>query len=155
MQSAGSTLISHLREVAWNALYDAETIRLSISCCTELEWVSETELQGAIKKKFGPIKSTFPIVLTVSDVVQYESYTMRGSSEGGSFGFVKGEARFRLTDVAEGCELFYETEIKMGGKVAQIGSRLMSSALNKVINDFFTAFCAQIEERGGSPVDPE
>ncbi len=146
MELSGSTIVTHPREVVWNSLYDAETIRRSIAGCTDLEWVSDHELKGTIKKKFGPVKSTFPIHLTVSDVVEYESYTMQGSSKGGSFGYVNGAARFRLEDVDEGCKLFYEADIKMGGKVAQIGSRLMSSASKKVIKDFFTAFFAEIDE---------
>ena len=153
MELSGSTIVSHPREVVWRSLYDAETIRRSIAGCTELEWVSDHELKGTIKKKFGPIKSTFPIHLTVSDVVEHESYTMHGSSKGGSFGYVNGEAKFRLEDVDEGCELFYDASIKMGGKVAQIGSRLMSSASKKVIEDFFKAFFSEIDAQGGVQQD--
>ena len=145
MEISGSTIVTHPRHLVWQALYDAETIRRSIAGCSELEWVSDNELKGSIKKKFGPIKSTFPITLTVSDVVEYDSYTMEGSSKGGSFGYVNGEAKFRLEDVEQGCELFYDADIKMGGKVAQIGSRLMSSAAKKIINDFFKAFFAEID----------
>ncbi len=145
MEISGSTIVNHPPEVVWESLYDAETIRRSISGCVELEWVSETELKGIIKKKFGPVKSTFPIELSVSDVVKYESYTMHGASKGTSFGYVVGEANFRLEAVEEGTELFYVAEINMGGRVAQIGSRLMSSAAKKIVADFFAAFFAEID----------
>ncbi len=153
MELSGSTIVSHPREVVWRSLYDADTIRRSITGCTELEWISDNELKGTIKRKFGPIKSTFPIHLTVSDVQEYESYMMYGSSKGGSFGYVNGEAKFRLEDVDEGCELHYDANIKMGGKVAQIGSRLMSSASKKVIQDFFQSFFAEIDAQAGAEKD--
>ncbi len=154
MELSGSTIVPHPRTVVWDALYDADTIRRSISGCTELEWVSDSELKGVIKKKFGPIKSTFPIELTVSDVVQYESYTMRGASKGTSFGYVSGEVKFRLADAEEGCELFYDSNLAMGGKVAQIGSRLMSSAARKIVGDFFAAFFSAIEPKGATRGEP-
>ncbi len=155
MELSGSTVLSYPRRVVWQSLYDAETIRRSIAGCTELEWVSESELEGSIKKKFGPIKSTFPLNLSVSNVVEFESYTMSGSSKGSSFGYVNGEAKFRLADVDEGCELIYDAEIKMGGKVAQIGSRLMSSAARKIVGDFFDAFVAQIEAANEAQAEQE
>ena len=145
MELTGSTIVSHPPNVVWTSLYDADTIKNSISGCIELEWVSDHELKGIIKKKFGPIKSTFPLELSVCDVVEFESYTMRGSSRGSAFGYVNGEAKIRLEEIDEGCELFYEADIKMGGKIAQIGSRLMSSAAKKIVADFFKSFFEQIE----------
>ena len=155
MELSGSTIVPYPRDVVWQSLFDAETIRRSISGCIELDWISENELQGKIKKKFGPVKATFPINLSVSDVVQFESYTMQGSSKGGSFGYVNGEADFKLVDVDEGCELFYEAGVKMGGKLAQIGSRLMSSAAKKIVGDFFEAFFAEIESQNSPETDEE
>lgn len=145
MELSGSTIVTHPPNVVWNSLFDADSIKNSISGCIELEWVSESELKGIIKKKFGPVKSTFPLELAVCDVVESESYTMRGSSKGSAFGYVNGEAKIRLEEIDKGCELFYEADIKMGGKIAQIGSRLMGSASKKIIADFFEAFFEQIE----------
>lgn len=155
MELSGSTIVPYPRDVVWQSLFDAETIRRSISGCIELDWISESELQGKIKKKFGPIKATFPINLSVSDVEPFENYTMQGSSKGGSFGYVNGEAKFNLVDVDEGCELFYEAGVKMGGKLAQIGSRLMSSAAKKIVGDFFEALMAEIESQNSPETDQD
>ncbi len=157
MELSGSTIVAHPRPMIWDALYDAETIRRSISGCTELEWVSDSELKGEIKKKFGPIKSTFPIQLEVKDIVQYESYTMLGTSKASSFGYVNGEVQFRLVDIEDGCELFYDANISMGGKVAQIGSRLMNSAAKKIVGDFFATFFENlsVESKEGVSEEPD
>lgn len=150
MELSGSTVLAHSPSVVWGSLYDADTIKKSISGCVELEWVSDSELKGVIRKKFGPVKSTFPLVLSVCDVVEFESYTMRGSSKGSAFGYVDGEAKIRLEETGGGCELHYEADIRMGGKIAQIGSRLMSSASKKIVADFFEAFFEQIESENES-----
>lgn len=144
MQLEGNTIISHPRNLVWDSLYDADTIRRSISGCEELEWVSDNQLEGVIRKKFGPVKASFGIVLSVSEVVEYESYTMSGSSQGTSFGYVNGVAEFKLVDVDGGCELCYVADIKLGGKIAQIGSRLMGSASKKIVEEFFEKFSAEL-----------
>ena len=145
MEISGSSILPISRHEVWHSLYDEKIIKGAIKGCTDLEWTSDCELTGKIKTKFGPVKAAFDIDLQVSEPVEFESYKMTGTTKVGPIGYVSGLVKFRLEDAEnESCEIFYDAELSMGGKVAQIGSRLMHSAANKMIDDFFKAFVAGI-----------
>ncbi len=147
MEISGSRVLPVDRARVWQSLYDAELIRESMPGCESLEWVSDNELEGRITIKFGAIKARFQVRLTIADAVEQESYLMEASAKAGPLGFASSEARVRLEDVDEGCELHYDAQVKTGGKIAQIGSRLMGSMSTKLIDDFFNAFVEGMNNR--------
>ena len=142
MEISGSRVLPIDRAKVWRSLYDADLIRESMSGCESLQWVSDDELEGRITVKFGAIKAKFQVRMTIHDALEEESYRIEGSAKAGPLGFASSEARVRLEDADQGCELFYDAQIKTGGKIAQIGSRLMGSMSTKLIDDFFDAFVA-------------
>lgn len=142
MEISGSRVLPIDRAKVWRSLYDADLIRDSMPGCESLEWISDDELEGRITLKFGAIKAKFQVRMTIDDALERESYRIEGSAKAGALGFASSEALIRLEDTGEGCELFYDAQIKTGGKIAQIGSRLMGSMSTKLIDDFFDAFVA-------------
>ena len=91
--------------------------------------------------KVGPLNAIFKITMEICDPVEEEGYTMKGTSKAGALGFASGEADIRLQDLEDnGCELNYDAKIRVGGKIAQLGARLMGSVSKKFIDDFFIAF---------------
>ncbi len=142
MEISGSRVLPVERAKVWRSLYDADLIRESLSGCETLEWISDDELEGDITLKFGAIKAKFRIRMTISDAVEEEGYRIVGSAKAGVLGFASSEAKVRLEDVEQGCEIFYDAQVKTGGKIAQIGSRLMGSMSTKIIDEFFDAFVA-------------
>ena len=146
MDISGSRILPIERARVWQSLYDADLIRESMPGCESLDWVSENELEGRLTLKFGAIKPKFQIKMTIEDAVTEESYRIVGSAKAGPLGFASTEASVRLEDAEQGCELFYEAQVKTGGKIAQIGSRLMGSMSAKLIDEFFDAFVAGMTE---------
>ncbi len=140
MKIIGSRNLPVSRSITWSSLFDAELIRDSIKGCEKLEWKSDNELAGKISMKVGAIRAKFSFLLTITDIVDEESYTAEFKSKAGVLGFASGSADVKLSDIEEGCQMDYDAEIKIGGKFAQIGSRLMNSMARDKINDFFDAF---------------
>ncbi len=98
-----------------------------------------------VKQKVGPVKATFKGKVTLSDVAEGESYKITGEGSGGVAGFAKGGADVSLTDVEDGTELTYVAEAKVGGKIAQLGSRLIDGFARKMADSFFDNFRAEVE----------
>ena len=145
MEINGSRTLPESRAKVWKALHDADLLADSIAGCEALEWVSDNELKGRLNMKIGPVKTKFNIFMTISDSREECGYTLEGSAKAGALGFAGGEAKISLSDVDDGCELCYEAQVKTGGKIAQIGSRLMSSLSKKLVDDFFDAFVTGME----------
>ena len=145
MEINGSRILPASRAKVWKALHDADLLADSITGCEALEWVSDNGLKGRLNMKIGPVKTKFNIFLTISDSEEECGYTLEGSAKAGALGFAGGEAKISLSDADEGCELSYEAQLKTGGKIAQIGSRLMSSLSKKLVDDFFDAFVTRME----------
>ena len=145
MEINGTRTLPASRAKVWKALHDADLLADSITGCEALEWVSDNELKGRLNMKIGPVKAKFNIFLTISDSEEECGYTLEGSAKAGALGFAGGEAKISLSDAEEGCELSYEAQLKTGGKIAQIGSRLMSSLSKKLVDDFFDAFVTGME----------
>ncbi|MDE0309876.1 MAG: carbon monoxide dehydrogenase subunit G [Acidiferrobacterales bacterium] len=146
MEISGSRVLPVERARVWRSLHDADLIRDSLSGCESLQWISDDELEGVITLKFSAIKARMQIRMTISDAVEQEGYRITGSANARALGFAKAEATIRLEDVADGCELFYGAQVKIGGKIAQIGSRLMTGMSTKIIDEFFDAFVAGMSE---------
>ncbi|WP_212525353.1 carbon monoxide dehydrogenase subunit G [Actibacterium sp. MT2.3-13A] len=145
MELNGSRVIAADRATVWAKLNEAETLRACIPGCEELTGSPEEGFEAVVKQKVGPVKATFKGGVTLSDVVPGESYTIAGEGKGGVAGFAKGEAKVRLSDAEGGTELSYDVEAKVGGKIAQLGSRLIDGFARKMADQFFERFQEQVE----------
>lgn len=137
------------RMTVWAALNDAEVLKACIPGCEELTGSPEQGFAATVTQKVGPVKATFRGEVTLSDIVPGESYTISGEGKGGVAGFAKGAARVRLSDAEGGTALQYDVEAKVGGKIAQLGSRLVDSFAQKMADQFFERFQTRLES--GAP----
>jgi uncharacterized protein len=145
MEMSGTRVIAASRAEVWRHLNDAETLKAAIPGCTELTGSPSDGFEAVVKQKIGPVSATFKGKVTLSDVVEGASYTITGEGTGGIAGFAKGGAKVALVDVAEGTELTYTAEAKVGGKIAQLGSRLIDGFARKMADAFFENFQAAVE----------
>jgi len=145
MEMSGTRVIAADRATVWSKLNDAETLKTAIPGCTELSGSPADGFEATVKQKIGPVSATFKGKVTLSDVVEGESYTITGEGTGGVAGFAKGGAQVKLADVAEGTELTYLVDAKVGGKIAQLGSRLIDGFARKMADTFFENFKNAVE----------
>jgi carbon monoxide dehydrogenase subunit G len=125
----------------WEALNDPAVLKDSIPGCQSLEMKSPTEMAAVVVLKIGPIKATFQGEVTLKNLNPPNSYTIQGEGKGGIAGFAKGGADVRLAaDGADATILTYSAKADVGGKIAQLGSRLISSTSKKLAGQFFSAF---------------
>lgn len=145
MDLNGSRVIAADRATVWAHLNSADTLRACIPGCQELTGSPQEGFAAVVKQKVGPVSATFKGAVTLEDIVPLESYTLLGEGKGGVAGFAKGGAKVRLTDAIEGTELSYEVEAKVGGKLAQLGNRIIHGFAKKMTEAFFERFQAEIE----------
>jgi carbon monoxide dehydrogenase subunit G len=145
MDMNGTRVIKADRATVWAALNSAEVLQACIPGCEDLTGSPEEGFTATVKQKVGPVKATFTGTVTLSDVVAPERYHIAGEGKGGVAGFAKGGADVSLEEVAEGTELSYAVTAKVGGKIAQLGSRLIDSFAAKMADQFFEAFQAHVE----------
>ena len=143
MQMAGEYRIPAAREAVWRGLNDPEVLRQCIPGCESIEKVSDTEFTARVSLAVGPVKAKFNGRVTLADLVPPESYTIAGEGQGGVAGFGKGSAKVRL-EAAGATEtvLHYEAQSTVGGKLAQVGSRLVDATAKKLADEFFSRFAA-------------
>jgi carbon monoxide dehydrogenase subunit G len=136
----------------WAALNDAEVLKSSIPGCQSLEKKSDTELAATVVLKIGPIKATFLGAVTLSDLNPPHGYRISGEGKGGIAGFAKGGADVTLRpDGTDATVLRYAAKADVGGKIAQLGSRLIDSTAKKLAGEFFQSFAQKV---GAPPVPP-
>ncbi len=152
MEIKGEYRISADRQSVWDALNDPEVLRACIPGCDEIEKVSDTEFKAKVTLKIGPVKAHFTGAVTLSDLDPPNRYTISGEGQGGAVGFARGKATVELIAESDATLLRYVVEANVGGKLAQIGSRLIDSSARKLANEFFGAF---VEQVGGVEVAAE
>lgn len=131
----------------WEGLNDAEVLKSSIPGCQSLEKKSDKELAATVVLKIGPIKATFGGEVTLSNLKPPHSYTISGEGKGGIAGFAKGGADVVLTeDGPDVTILKYAAKADVGGKIAQLGSRLITSTSKKLAGEFFSTFSKQVSK---------
>lgn len=156
MNLSGEHHIPATRQAVWEALNDPEMLKACLPGCDDLEKTSDTDMTATITTKIGPVKATFSGAVTLSDLDPPNSYTLSGEGQGGAAGFASGAAKVSLSDGEDGgTVLNYTVEAKVGGKLAQIGSRLIDSVAKKLAAKFFDAFVEKMVERGESGGTPE
>jgi hypothetical protein len=144
MDMTGEYRIPASREEVWDALNDPETLKSCIAGCQELDKTSDTEFTARVKTKVGPVSATFTGKVQLSDIDPPNGYTISGEGTGGVAGFAKGGATVKLAEDGDATILTYEANATVGGKLAQIGSRLIDSTARKMANDFFGAFAVAV-----------
>jgi carbon monoxide dehydrogenase subunit G len=140
MTMQGEVVLPAGRERVWAALNDPEVLKACIPGCQELEKVSDTEFKATAKVSVGPVKATFKGGVQLTDLDPPNGYTIGGEGQGGVAGFAKGAARVRLEEVEEGTRLTYDVEAQVGGKIAQLGGRLINGVAKKYADEFFANF---------------
>ena len=140
MDMTGEVRIPATRQKVWQALNDPEVLKQAIPGCEEIEKLSDTEMTAKVTAKVGPVKARFGGKVTLSDLDPPNGYKITGEGNGGAAGFAKGGATVRLNDVDGGTMLSYTVEAHVGGKLAQIGSRLIDGTARKMADEFFTKF---------------
>jgi carbon monoxide dehydrogenase subunit G len=150
MDMTGEHLIKAPRAAVWAGLNDPEVLKQSIAGCDELTKTADNEFQAQVTAKVGPVKAKFGGKVTLSDLDPPNGYTISGEGSGGAAGFAKGGAKVHLEDAPEGTLLKYEVHAQIGGKLAQIGSRLIDGAARKMAEEFFGAFSATVEAKAAA-----
>ncbi len=155
MEMKGSRVIAADRDTVWKHLNTAETLEKCIPGCEELHGSPDEGFEAVVKQKVGPVKATFKGGVTLEDINAPESYRLVGEGKGGVAGFAKGAASVRLETVEDGTELFYDVDAKVGGKLAQLGNRIVSGFAKKMVDSFFERFEAVVEGRDPDAVPEE
>lgn len=145
MDLVGEYRILAGRGAVWAALNDADVLRRCIPGCEELEKVSEREMTATVVAKIGPVKATFKGAVTLENLNPPESYTIVGEGKGGVAGFAKGAADVSLAEDGAETVLSYTVKAQVGGKLAQLGSRLIVSTSRKMADEFFGKFKEIVE----------
>ena len=153
MDMTGEYNIPAPREKVWEALNNAEILKASVPGCESLEKVSDTEFTATVMAKVGPVRAKFNGRVELSDIDPPNGYTISGEGQGGAAGFGKGGAKVSLSQGEGGTVLRYEANASVGGKMAQIGSRVVEGVAKKMADDFFSAFVEQVSSR--SVTEPE
>src|SRR5437660_271350 len=140
MEMTGQQLIAVPQAEVWRALNDPETLKACIPGCESIEKTAENEYRIAMTAAVGPVKAKFSGKLVLSDLQPPNSYSLAFEGSGGAAGFGKGSAQVSLKAEGAGTRLTYSAKASVGGKLAQVGSRLIDGVARKMADDFFTAF---------------
>ena len=141
MEMLGQTTLNASQADVWAALNDPVILRQAIPGCETLDMTSETEFAASVVLKVGPIKAKFLGRVTLSDITPLEGYTITGQGQGGIAGFAEGGATVRLEALDSAhTVLHYDVQAKVGGKIAQLGARLIDSTAKKLAGQFFDRF---------------
>jgi hypothetical protein len=160
MDMTGERLIPAPRSVVWDALNDVDVLKVAIPGCQEITKHSDTELSAKVGLKIGPVSANFTGKVQLSDLDPPNGYTIGGEGNGGVAGFAKGGAKVRLADAeANATKLSYDVSAQVGGKIAQLGARLIDSTSKQLADQFFDRFSAEVVRRNApvaadAPVPP-
>jgi uncharacterized protein len=144
MEMQGERRIPAPRQVVWERLNDPETLKQCIPGCESVDKISDTEFTAKVRAKVGPVSARFSGKVTLSDLDPPSGYTISGEGTGGVAGFAKGGATVALSDKDGGTLLTYNVEAQIGGKLAQLGQRLINGAAKKVADEFFANFAKAV-----------
>lgn len=145
MTMSGEQQLSAPRVVVWAKLNDPEVLKVCIPGCESLERLAENEFQAVATNKIGPVKARFKGKVRLTDLDPPNGYKISGEGDGGIAGFAKGGATVTLTEKDGGTLLTYNVEAQIGGKLAQLGQRLINGAAKKLADEFFNKFAAAVK----------
>jgi uncharacterized protein len=144
MTMTGEVQLPASRETVWQKLNDPDTLKATIPGCESLEKISDTAFQAVAVTKIGPVKARWKGKVTLTDLNPPVSYKIVGEGEGGVAGFAKGAATVNLSDKDGGTLLTYNVDAQIGGKLAQLGQRLINGAAKKMADEFFQKFAGAV-----------
>jgi carbon monoxide dehydrogenase subunit G len=145
MTMSGEQQLTAARDKVWAALNDPAVLKACIPGCETLDVTGENEFSAVATNKIGPVKARFKGKVRLTDLDPPNSYKISGEGDGGIAGFAKGGATVSLSDKDGGTLLSYNVEAQIGGKLAQLGQRLVNGAAKKLADDFFTKFAAAVK----------
>ena len=145
MTMSGEVQLPATREAVWTKLNDPVVLKGCVPGCEQLDKVSDTEFQAIASIKVGPVKARWKGKVRLSDLDPPNGYKISGEGEGGVAGFAKGGATVGLADKDGGTLLSYNVEAQIGGKLAQLGQRLINGAAKKLADDFFANFAKAVQ----------
>ena len=151
MTMNGSVTLPAEREKVWEALNDPEVLKACIPGCQELTKTGDDGFAATAKVKIGPVSATFKGNVKLSDLDPPNGYTISGEGNGGIAGFAKGGAKVALADAEGGTKLDYDVEANVGGKIAQLGGRLINGVAKKYADEFFANFAKQLSGEAATP----
>ena len=149
MELKESKLINTDKATVWNALMSPDVLLKCIPGCKEMTGDPENGFEATVVQKVGPVKATFKGQVTLSDLILENSLKLKGEGKGGAAGFAKGEARVNMSEENGLTTLSYTVNAKVGGKLAQLGSRIIDGFAKKMADQFFENFKATVE---GDPI---
>jgi len=148
MEMASEQLLAVSKDKAWAALNDPEILKVSIPGCDAIDKIGENEYEVALTAAVGPVKARFKGKMRLADIAAPDSYSIQFEGQGGAAGHGKGSAKVSLEEVGPNeTKLSYTAQAQVGGKIAQIGSRLVDMAAQKMANEFFGAFNQELSRR--------
>jgi hypothetical protein len=154
MDMTGQHTIPAPRQTVWEALNDPDVLKQCIPGCEEIERTGDNGFTAKVSVKVGPVKAKFGGAVTLSDIDPPNGYTISGEGKGGAAGFAKGGAVITLTEDGDGTLLVYEVKADVGGKLAQLGGRLIEGTSKKLAGEFFETFEKLVlESVGGTPAE--
>ncbi|HET6194965.1 MAG TPA: carbon monoxide dehydrogenase subunit G [Acetobacteraceae bacterium] len=144
MDMTGERRIEAPRQAVWQALNDPVVLKASIPGCETLEKLSDTDMKATAAVKIGPISARFTGAVHLTDLDPPNGYSIGGEGQGGVAGFAKGGAKVRLEDAGTGTLLYYEVHAQVGGKIAQLGARLIDASAKQMADAFFDRFSREV-----------
>ncbi len=158
MEVNGEYRIEADREVVWAALNDEDILRQALPGCESLQRISDTDLDARVKLKVGPVVVNFVTKISLKDLDPPNGYTISGDGKAGPAGFARGEARVSLEDVGGVTLLRYDVDARLGGKLGQLGSRMIDATAQKIAAEFFFKFSelvAPAQAEASEAVEPD
>ena len=153
MDMQGTRALGVTQQQAWGALNDPETLKICLAGCDKFESIGDNLYTVGMAVKIGPVSAKFTGKVTLSDINPPSGYKLAFEGQGGVAGHGKGSSAVTLTPNATGCELAYTVQAQVGGKIAQLGQRLIDGAAKSMADDFFKRFDAEMQRRHGPSVD--
>ncbi|MEJ7688720.1 MAG: carbon monoxide dehydrogenase subunit G [Variovorax sp.] len=158
MEMLGNRRLGVTQQQAWEALNDPETLKKCIPGCDKFELTGDNQYTVALALKIGPVSAKFNGKVALAEIMPPDSYRLSFEGQGGVAGFAKGSSSVSLKPVADApadaspcCELDYTVQAQVGGKIAQLGQRLIDGAAKSTADDFFKRFDAEMQSRYGPP----
>lgn len=145
MEMKDKRVLAADQQTVWAALLDPDVLKACVPGCQELVGSPEEGFEATVVQKVGPVKATFKGAVSLTEMVPPDSLRISGEGKGGAAGFAKGGALVSLTPVEGGTEIAYDVEAKVGGKLAQLGSRIIDGFARKLAGQFFERLQAEVE----------
>jgi uncharacterized protein len=147
MDMQGTRQLTVTQRQAWDALNNPEVLKTCIPGCDKVDATGENQYSIGMSIKIGPVAAKFSGKISLSDIVPPESYTISFDGQGGVAGFGKGAAQVKLLPLSSGCEMQYKVNAQVGGKIAQLGQRLVDGAAKSMAEDFFKRFDTEMQRQ--------